>query len=276
MSKPKFLFLGIDGLDYDLVHKYKCEFLLWLMENNQHGVLISDDRSGCNRRGEPLTGPAWNTIYSGLPASLHRLTADVFLRGGIVDVELNVPTIWDILGKRFTLGLLALAAYKPLGSIPPVNGWAINGFARKGKVEARDMYPQMEIPDWFKLEEYSADRKDSHEGYFDLQKEQVENKLRLLKQLPKNEIMAIGVQIIDWHSHEQLDRKAGYEFIDDWMMRTISQIGPTNFLICSDHGFQEHELRHSQTGVYVASLGGGEIPRRIYDMAPLTLFLVGR
>jgi len=275
------LFLGIDGLDYDLIHKYDCGFLKFLMKTNQHGVLLSNDYSGTNQSGEPVTGCAWNTIYTGVPADVHGLTGEVFMRAGSFDFEVKVRSIWDILGgNNITLGLLTLAAYKPTGAkIPPLNGWAINGFPCEGKVTENMMFPKFPIPEWFRIEEYKPSMKDKPDDFFEMQKKQVEDKLKLLKMLkvlPRNEVMAIGIQMLDWASHCKHDRKHEYQFIDDWIKRVFAETIPKRFIICSDHGFQEHQSRHRETGAYICSLPGGETPRTIFDVAPLMLFMMKR
>lgn len=274
----RLLFLGIDGLDYEHVKEYECPYLTWLMRGNQHGALLSNDLDGCNDRGEPMTGSAWPSIYTGTPSAIHGLTAARFLKGKSATFAYKGTTIWDILGRDYTLGLTTLAGYAPLSfPLPEINGWAINGFPCAGEVEKRWVYPSdLQVPGWFRVAEHMAAVKPKPANFYELQKRQAYDKLCVALWLPRNDVMAIGLQIIDWVSHCATDRRRVYEFVDAWVRRAMFFFSPSAFVICSDHGFQKDIGRHSQEGVYIVSLPGDEVQRNIYDIAPLTLFCAHR
>ncbi len=271
----RLLFLAIDGLDYEHVIDYDCPCLNKLMEGNQHGELIAIDPDGCNARGEPMTGCVWPTVYRAVPASVHGFTAEKFLAGESATLAATGITVWDILGRQYTLGLMTLAAYAPTTKpLPPINGWAINGFPCVGEVRPEWATPRdLSIPKGFRIEEFVASMKPKPAEFYQFQTMQADEKLAVASVLPRNDVTAIGVQVVDWVSHCTVDRRDVYGFIDDWVECALKMFDPQDFVICSDHGFQKDIGRHSNAGMYVASIPGGNITRTIYDIAPLMLWI---
>lgn len=274
----KLLFLGLDGCAYEKVSRFDCPFLQSLCRKYQHGILRSDDPFSFSPQFDPWTGPAWNTVYTGVDAQQHQVDADDWAQGNTAHLASHVPTVFDFLGRDYTLGLMAMPALNPTGRfIDEVGGWVITGFPAEGKVIEKWKYPKdLKIPKDFKLEDHHRCHEPKH---FVEAMEQVKDKIGLFVRLSREhetEIGGIGIQFLDFVDHSTNEVGEYYEFIDKQVKRLFSAIKPTDFIICSDHGFRAKDHRHSMEGFYACSLEGIYREKSNFDIAPLALWLVKR
>jgi hypothetical protein len=276
----KFLFLGIDACTYEKIYMYDCPFLQGLCKKYQHGVLFSVDKYGQNKFGHPHTGPSWNTIYTGVNAKEHGILAAIWAKGAFHDLEAKGPNIFGILGEQYRMGLMAMPASFPTGHhIKDVNGWAIQGFPAEGRVSrvAKWSYPEdLDVPREFHLESHHRFQKpESEEENEQEVRDKVSLAVKLAKQ-HKTEVLAVGIQHLDYADHSMNDVSRAYKFIDEQARKLFKQTEPVDFIVCSDHGAVIEGRSHSQEGFYACSLFGDKVAKTTFDIAPLTLWLVER
>lgn len=118
----KLIILGIDGMDWDVIDRYKKELpnLYGLMEQNNFPRLRSVFPAD--------TTPAWSTIYTGLDPSEHGIIN--FVNVGAKtntykplvfdDSAFRGRTFWDVLNQKG----MSCAVILPMNI---KEGWAING-----------------------------------------------------------------------------------------------------------------------------------------------------
>lgn len=274
----KFLFLGLDAVTYTKVMKFDCPFLQSLCDTHQHGILHSDDPFGLSDQGDPWTGPAWNTIYTGVNAREHGIMSDDWAAGNTAYLKAKVPTIFDLFNKDYNLGLMTPAALYPTGEkTPKIRGWAITGFPAEGEVNKLWKYPDdLSIPEDFTIESHHRCHAPEH---FEEAKQEVINKIDLALKLfdsYKTEIGMIGIQYLDFVDHSTPEMADPYHFMDSQIERLFREARPEVFIICGDHGFNPRDHRHSKRGFYVCSLPGVYRERSNFDIAPLITWIVKR
>lgn len=263
----KLIVIGIDGMDYDVVMKYKDSLptLYKMMANNRFSRLRSVFPAD--------TTPAWSTIYTGLDPSEHGIINFVnvgdrdnaYKPRTFEDKEFIGKTFWDILNKKGYSTTVLL----------PMNikeGWDING-----TMITRPYEGAMRVHPESKYEQYKPNFKvlgteskfTSEDKLGDLEKEffdKVEEEFRLTKiALEKEESDLLfayfsttdGIQHDFWrHGDEKHPEYPGEtRFKDtiknmyikmDGIITEVGRICPnTPILVISDHG-------HGARPVYIA------------------------
>lgn len=271
----KLIVLGIDGMDWDVIQRYKDDMpnLYGMMEKNgfprMRSVFPAD------------TTPAWSTIYTGLDPSEHGIInfvnvgakANTYKPLVFDDSAFKGRTFWDILNQKG----LSCAVVLPMNI---KEGWEINGLmiTRPNEGHIR-VYPESKAS-VYKLNEQvlGTEGKFTSEaslpGLRDEFFAKVDEETRLTRLVIENEDADVlfsyfsttdGIQHDFWrhcdpnhpeypghNEHENVIRDM-YVYMDKFVGEVMQKQPDTPLLIISDHG-------HGARPVYVARIN--ELLRR--------------
>jgi len=94
--------IGIDGLEYNLVRKWK---LRGLMQKRYGYFIVTDEYF--NKEGVPYTPKVWATVISGIKPKEHKVSG-FYSWGKVLDLIRRAPIVRHIKGKRFLAYKLGL------------------------------------------------------------------------------------------------------------------------------------------------------------------------
>ncbi len=282
----KLIILGIDGMDFDVVMKYKNELpnMYKLMKQNNFPKLRSVFPAD--------TTPAWSTIYTGNDPSVHGIInfvnvgakTNAYKPLTFDDLAFKGKTFWDVLNNNG----MSCAVLLPMNI---KEGWEINGLMITRPYEG-------------KIRVYPENKKDIYcprydilgtEGKFTSEKDlltlkdeffaKVQEEIRLTREVIKNENVDVlfsyfsttdGIQHDFWRhcdsTHPEYPGKNKYENVirdmyivmDNYIGEIMQEYPDTPLLIMSDHG---HGARPVYTvrinellrrGGYLFPKGGGD------------------
>ncbi len=282
----KLIILGIDGMDWDMIVRYKDKL------PNLYGLMQKNDFPRLRSVFPADTTPAWSTIYTGVDPSEHGIINFVNVGAKdntykplvFEDSAFQGKTFWDVLNKRG----LSCAILLPMNI---KEGWEIDGLMITRPYEGRiRVYPQSK-------ERLYHPRFDilGTEGKFTSEKDlpalkkeffaKVNEEIRLTRQVIENEEIDVlfsyfsttdGIQHDFWRhcnpEHPDYPGKNEYDNVirdmymkmDEYVGEVMRQQPDTPLLIISDHG---HGARPVYTvrinellrrGGYLAPKGGGD------------------
>ncbi len=227
--------------------------------------------------GGASNGARWMSLYTGRPLAEHRVgaQADRGQPAGLADSA--VSTMWEVLAKNLTLGLMAIPLGHPAPELP---GWAVSGFPA-GPLEPGLVHPPEALapllaggyrPD-FNLSDLEdqvycmmLDKNISHLGRL----AQVERtKISCAYRLPPAQVLALGFTNVErlqacyppQHPHVI----SAYWQLYGWIEGLLAGLGWPDFAILSQQGRRAEEGKPPDSGFYCLSWLRGERGK-----APLT------
>ena len=282
----KLIILGIDGMDFDVIMKYKDEL------PNMYGLMEQNNFSRLRSVFPADTTPAWSTIYTGVDPSVHGIInfvnvgakSNTYKPLSFDDTAFKGKTFWDVLNKEG----LSCAVILPMNI---KEGWDINGLmiTRPYEGEIR-VYPKDKEKLYNpRMDILGTDGKFTSEKDLPALKEEffakVHEEIRLTKEVIKNENVDVlfsyfsttdGIQHDFWRHcdpnhpeypgnniHENVIKDMYIE-MDKYIGELLKENPDIPLLVMSDHG---HGARPVYTvrinellrrGGYLSPKGGGD------------------
>jgi len=120
----RLLVLGVDCMTADIVRRFpqSVPFVRELLEGSEWGTLTS---IACPGERVPHTGPAWASIYTGVPPEQHGITYGGWLLEHANFADIRTITCWEIMQEHMEVGLFTMPTTFPP---PHINGWVVSGF----------------------------------------------------------------------------------------------------------------------------------------------------
>ena len=276
---PRMIIFLASGLSRDLVQLAAPDFLMgraWGgLKRGQGGVAMGDLAR-------------WATLFTARGEKEHGLLdkKDQVIKTTIA--ELPLVTLWDVIGREKSLGLLAAPlCAPPLG----LKGWCAagppHGLLEPGLVEPSSLAPVL-LAEGFRPD-YVASQFEAHVFAHTLMEnrsyeagcyEAERAKFRAALQMPSVDVLALGYHFLD-RMHPRLDWEgnrmfSAYQQFYGWVDAALSALKPDDFAILSQRGYARGSKQPNGEAFYCLSwLRGENATADPVEVAPRVLERLG-
>ena len=244
-----------------------------------------------NRAWGEFTSPAagqyapdvagWAGLYTGVEQDRQGLMAEQSRQNPVSLKDLDAVSVWELIGRRYSLGLLAA----PLGwPAPDMPGWAVAGYPagllHPGLARPAGLTPVLLAQGYrtdFLLSEFD-DHTFAHSLMNSRPKEallaQIERgKITAGLALPAVDVLVVGINFLERMQacFPQGDDRvfAAYQQVYGWMETCLAALKPQGYAVLSQRAYHPQNRRPQGGGFYCLSwLKGENLKARITDIAP--------
>lgn len=277
-SPPRLLILLVGGITPEMVRAAAPHFLM----GRAWGELIPE----LNLLAADF--PAWGTIYTGRPPAEHGVEHEAVGGRPASLADLKLTTLWDLVARRYRLGLLSVPLAFPAPDFPT---WAVAGFP--GGLLEPDLVHPPELTSLALVHGYHTDfllnnydeqtccarlERDFRE---EAQLYQVErNRLVTAMALPAVDVLAVGINLLEriqncFGLDPSMYRTGAYQQIYTMIDTLLAALAPENFAIIGQRSYGTEAAQHRPEGFYCLSWLKGENGKaRAQDLAPEILKLL--
>jgi len=276
------LVIGIDAACWPI-----CQREGFFLHHGQASRALAWPSSWKPGEHQPLTGPNWTNIYTGVLPEAHGVLPDPWIKGQTSYRDISRVTVFDLMSNYGTF-LMPMT----WGLEPPEDSWCVPGWICP---ERSDVAVGVDLPtdfrfeahplgDNLRFEDYQKADYEERGLFFRYLRDIAYEQLTVFRNLPKKETMFLGVLYLDWVNHacgnsKELSLLSAYDWLDKILLDIIEDIKPKNLLICSDHGMSEKGGNHSAEGICVVRSDFKDNARFVAesnkDIAPFILELAG-
>ena len=267
----KLLIIGLDGATWTVLDKLEKQDYLptlsKLKQNTPFGTLRSTSPA--------LTPAAWSSFHTGQNPGQHGVLDFASANPYTNQIQINDSgqlknTIWDKLSsKNKKIGLVNVPMTYPA---KPISGLVVTGILTPDSDSDWAWPPQLkpkilkQIPDYAPVTLNIPSAKqiiDNKEAFLDQMSAAITQRFQLSKWLISNQdfdVYMVQFQVVDWVQHALWPDIVGgetktqtyifenfYKKLDKYVGQLIkiwqSKYKKTNFLLLSDHGFQQHKAQ---------------------------------
>jgi tetratricopeptide (TPR) repeat protein len=225
--------------------------------------------------------PGWASLFTGAGPDVHGIKSEQSRQTPLSFKDLKVISLWEIIGRHFSVGLLAAPLAGPAPEIP---GWAAAGYPA-GLLEPALTRPASLSPlllaEGFRPDFLLNDFDDhtytytlSHSRAKEALLSQIERtKLAAALSLPAVDVLVIGLNFLE---HMQAvfpqneDRVfSAYQQVYGWLETALAALRPQTFAVLSQRGYDRQSKTPRGGGFYCLSwLRGENLKARLTDVAP--------
>ena len=249
----KLLILGIDGISSTMVDELGKELpnIHKFRKRGESGTLksvLSSEGLKEEFKGVPFSGPAWTSIYTGLPPEEHGVESAAWISGSnkYAGFDQMPETVWEGLNKKkVSVGLFNMPMTYP---IKPIDKWMVSGFpCNTANTIAHPESVEEELPlNYDQFLESKIILSESSERLSDwrfAERKRLEVFKKLVKERP-TEVVAYGTVMFDRFCHiirldKDNEESCGlYKEMDKLVGELLGIVPADNVMMVSDHGFE--------------------------------------